>query len=579
MNSMRALVGYMKPYRLFAIIAPLLMVLEVAMDLLQPMIMQHIIDVGIANNDTEYVLKMSLLMIGAAVLGLVGGIGCMIYSAKASVNFATDIRQDVFQKIETFSSRNVDTFGKGKLITIVTNDIATIQLAVTMTLRILVRGPLMFLGSIIIVFFTARELFPILMVVVPIMLVAIIVLSSKGGKLFKSVQEAVDKVNTKLQENLAGIRVVKAYVRKRHEVEGFEKINNELTSRSMVAVQVVSLMLPIIMLVVSCAIVGALWLGGVQVADGIIDIGVILAFINYLNLILMAMGTISMVFMQIAKAFPSADRVQEVLTTEPDIQQPSSSYNPATVKGDVTFQNVSYSYVKNDEQVLKDISFSVQAGQMVGVIGSTGSGKTTLAKLLPRLYDVDEGVVHIDGIDVRKFELQTLRSAIGFVPQKASLFSGEIQTNIRFGKETATNGELTNAAEYACALEFIEKLEDSFAHTLTQGATNLSGGQKQRVSISRALVRKPAILILDDSTSAVDAKSEQHIQQALKEHFIGTTTFMIASKISSIHEADKILVLDNGELVGEGTHDELLMHCDVYKEIYVSQGGKVVQHG
>jgi ATP-binding cassette, subfamily B, multidrug efflux pump len=579
MNSMRALVHYMKPYRVFAIVAPLLMVLEVAMDLLQPMIMQHIIDVGIANNDTAYVMKMTLLMLGAAVLGLVGGIGCMIYSAKASVNFASDIRKDVFKKVETFSSRNVDTFGKGKLITIVTNDIATIQLAVTMTLRILVRGPLMFIGSIIIVFFTARELFPILMVVVPIMLVAIIILSRKGGKLFKRVQEVVDKVNTKLQENLAGIRVVKAYVRKNHEIKGFEKINKELTSKSMVAVQVVSLMLPIIMLVVSCGIVAALWLGGVKVSDSIIDIGVILAFINYLNLILMAMGTISMVFMQIAKAFPSADRVQEVLTTEPDIQNEADAYKPTVVKGDVTFNNVSYSYTKNDELVLKNISFSVKAGETVGIIGSTGSGKTTMAKLLPRLYDVDGGAVLVDGVDVRNYDLQTLRSSIGFVPQKASLFSGEIKMNIQFGKESATVDDLTDAAQNACALEFIEKLEDGFEHSLTQGATNLSGGQKQRLSMARAFVRRPSILLLDDSTSAVDAKSERSIQQAIKEQFIGTTTFIIASKVSSIMEADKILVLDNGKLVGEGTHEELLFYCDVYKEIYHSQGGKVVQHG
>jgi ATP-binding cassette, subfamily B, multidrug efflux pump len=579
MESMRALIGYMKPYRLFAIVAPLLMVLEVAMDLLQPMIMQHIIDVGIANNDTAYVMKMTLLMLGAAILGLVGGIGCMIYSAKASVNFATDVRKDVFKKVETFSSRNVDSFGKGKLITIVTNDISTIQLAVTMTLRILVRGPLMFIGSIIIVFFTARELFPILVVAVPIMLFAIIVLSRKGGKLFKRVQEAVDKVNTKLQENLAGIRVVKAYVRKNHEVEEFNTINKDLTSRSMVAVQIVSLMLPIIMLVVSCGIVAALWLGGIRVSDGIIDVGVILAFINYLNLILMAMGTISMVFMQIAKAFPSADRVQEVLTTEPDIQETEAPYKPTTVKGDVSFQNVSYSYAKNDEQVVKNLSFSVKAGQTIGIIGSTGSGKTTVAKLIPRLYDVDEGRVLVDGVDVREYDIETLRSSIGFVPQKASLFSGEIKTNIRFGKENATLVELQNASNYACAQEFIEKVEGQFDYELTQGATNLSGGQKQRLSMARAFVRKPSILILDDSTSAVDANSERSIQQAIKEQFEGTTTFMIASKISSIIEADTILVVDNGKLVGEGTHEELLFYCDVYKEIYLSQGGKVVQHG
>lgn len=579
MKSFRKLLHYLKPYMFFAIIGPLFMVLEVAMDLIQPTIMQHIIDVGIANRDLNYVIKMGLLMIGAAALGLVGGLGCMMYSTKAAVNFATDIRKDVFAKIETFSSNNRDSFGTGKLLTIVTNDITSIQSAMTMTLRVLVRGPLLFIGSIIIVFVTARELFPILLVVVPILLLAIILIASKASGTFKKVQEALDKVNTKLQENLSGVRVIKAYVRQKYEIAQFGNVNTNLTKINIRAVQLISLMMPIIMLVVSGGIVATLWIGGEKVFSGTLQVGAILAFINYLNIILMSLMSISMVFIQIARAFPSADRVKQVLNTEVDIISEANAIEPEKIEGNIEFKNVSYSYTKNNEYVLKDISFSIQKGEKVGIIGSTGSGKSTLAKLLPRLYDVDQGEICIDGIDVKTYDLQKLRASIGFVPQKALLFSGSIEENLRYGKEDATHDELEVATASACANEFINKLEESYQYNLTQGATNLSGGQKQRVSIARALVRKPPILILDDSTSAVDAKSEATIQTALKTKYKGTTTLLIASKISSIMDADKILVLDNGELVGNGTHEQLLEQSEVYQEIYLSQGGNLYKEG
>ncbi|MED3539792.1 ABC transporter ATP-binding protein [Bacillus toyonensis] len=579
MKSFRKLLQYLKPYMFFAIIGPLFMVLEVAMDLIQPTIMQHIIDVGIANRDLNYVIKMGLLMIGAAALGLVGGLGCMMYSTKAAVNFATDIRKDVFTKIETFSSKNRDTFGTGKLLTIVTNDITSIQSAMTMTLRVLVRGPLLFIGSIIIVFVTARELFPILLVVVPILLLAIILIASKASGTFKKVQEALDKVNTKLQENLSGVRVIKAYVRQKYEISQFGNVNTNLTKINIRAVQLISLMMPIIMLVVSGGIVATLWIGGEKVFNGTLQVGAILAFINYLNIILMALMSISMVFIQIARAFPSADRVQQVLNTEVDIMNEANAIEPEKIEGNIDFKDVSYSYTKNNEYVLKDISFSIRKGEKVGIIGSTGSGKSTLAKLLPRLYDIEQGEICIDGINVKRYDLQKLRASIGFVPQKALLFSGSIEENLRYGKEDATHDELETAASSACATEFINKLEELYHYNLTQGATNLSGGQKQRVSIARALVRKPSILILDDSTSAVDAKSEANIESALRTEYKGTTTLLIASKISSIIDADKILVLDNGELVGDGTHEQLLEQCEVYQEIYLSQGGNLHKEG
>ena len=340
MKSFRKLLQYLKPYMFFAIIGPLFMVLEVAMDLIQPTIMQHIIDVGIANRDLNYVIKMGLLMIGAAAIGLVGGLGCTMYSTKAAVNFATDIRKDVFAKIETFSSKNRDSFGTGKLLTIVTNDITSIQSAMTMTLRVLVRGPLLFIGSIIIVFVTARDLFPILLVVVPVLLVAIVLIAGQSSGSFKRVQEALDKVNTKLQENLSGVRVIKAYVRQKYEIAQFEKVNTSLTEINIRAIQIISLMMPIIMLVVNSGIVATLWIGGEKVFNGTLQVGAILAFINYLNIILMSLMSISMVFIQIARAFPSADRVQQVLHTEVDITTEGDVYEPKQVGGNVEFKNV-----------------------------------------------------------------------------------------------------------------------------------------------------------------------------------------------------------------------------------------------
>lgn len=571
MQSFKTLLSYMKPYWLFALLGPFFMFVEVAMDLLQPTMMQHIIDNGIANNDTGYTVKMGLFMVGAAIIGLLGGILCSIYSTRAAIHFATDMRKDVFQRIEHFSSKNIDSFGTGKLITIVTNDISSLQRAVMMTLKIFVRGPLLFIGSIVIVFFTAREFFPILAVIVPILIFCIIIFTKKSAQFYKKVQEAIDKVNTRLQENLAGMRVVKAFGRQGFEKQKFSNANAELTKRNISAEQLISLLMPILLFLVNIGIIAALWMGVIKVDNGSIQVGGILAFINYLNIILNGLIVSSHVLMQITRAFPSADRIQEVLSEEIDIKEPIEPYSPIKIVGDVEFRNVSYSYSKNGEYVLNDISFTVKKGQTMGIIGSTGSGKSTLIKLIPRIYDADEGTVLIDGVDSKDYQLDTLRGSIGVVSQKAILFSGSIAENLHYGKEDASSTELEKASEAACALEFIEKLEGRFDYTLTQGATNLSGGQKQRLSIARAFIRKPAILILDDSTSAVDAISESAIQQVLKEEYADATKLIISSKISSIKDADQILVMDDGKVAGIGTHQELLASNDVYREIFLTQ--------
>lgn len=576
MKSLKKLLPYVKPYTLFAILGPLLMCIEVAMDLLQPTIMQHIIDVGIANNDNAYVMKLGFFMLFTAFIGLMGGVGSTVYSAKASVNFATDIRRDVFKKTEQFSSENMDSFGAGKLITIVTNDVAAVQQALMMTLRIFVRGPLLFIGAVVIVWFTARELFPVLLVAIPILMVLIYWFSSKSGQLFAKVQRAMDTVNTKLQENFAGIRVIKAFGRSDFETKTFKQVNDTLTKRNMAAEQVILTLMPIMLFVVNIGVVFGMWMGAIKVNEGTLQVGVILAFINYLNIIMNGLMTSSHVLMQITKSFTSANRIQQVLDTEIDIREPVNPALLLEMEGKVEFRHVNFSYSKNGEYVLKNISFQAKAGETIGIIGSTGSGKSTLIKLIPRLYDPDSGEILIDGINIKEYPLRKLRESIGFVQQKATLFSGTIEENLRFGKEEANLEEMKDAARSAAATEFIEKLDGKFTYELMQGATNLSGGQKQRLSMARAFIRKPKILILDDSTSAIDALSEASVQQALKQNHTETTVFIISSKVSSIIDADQILVIDDGTIEASGTHEELLRSSNVYRGIYETQNGKEV---
>jgi ATP-binding cassette, subfamily B, multidrug efflux pump len=572
------LLGYIRPYLFFAILGPFFMCIEVVMDLLQPTIMQKMIDNGIANQDNAYVIKLGLLMLLGAFVGLIGGIGSSVYAAKSAVHFAADIRRDVFKKTGQFSNFNIDSFGTGKLITILTNDIATLQQAVIMTLRVFVRGPLLFIGSVVIVWLTARELFPVLLVAIPILIALIYYFSVKSGKLFSYVQQAMDQVNTKLQEMLAGIRVIKAFDRQEYEKRHFKTFNDVLMKRNMTAEQLILTLMPIMMFIVNIGMVAGLWLGVIKVTEGTLQVGVILAFINYLTIMMNGLMSSSHVLMQIARSFTSADRIIQVLDTEIDITERDHPISKLETYGEVEFRQVNFSYSKNGEYVLKNISFKARAGQTIGIIGSTGSGKSTLVKLIPRLYDPDSGDIFIDGVNLKDLSLKKLRTEIGVVPQKATLFSGPIEDNLLFGKEDATTYDLEKAAQSAAASEFIEKLDDKFAHILMQGATNLSGGQKQRLSMARAFIREPNILLLDDSTSAIDALSELAVQQALKEVYADTTVFIISSKISSIREADQILVMQDGEIEASGTHDELLANSQVYGGIFASQSGKEVEY-
>lgn len=571
---MRKLMKYLKPYWKVTILAPLFMVLEVSMDLLQPKLMAEIVNNGVFNNDLEFILKTGGLMLLVALIGLIGGVGCTVFASKASINFAADVRKDVFDKVQTFSFKNLDQFEGGTLITRLTNDIVQLQMFVLMALRS-IRSPLLTIGSVIMVFTISVKLAIIFVLTIPILFVVLYLLIRYAFPLYSVVQQKLDKVNSVLQENLMGIRVVKAFVRDDYENTRFNRTNTDYTEMAVKATRLVSLNMPVMMIILNVSLVIILWLGAGQTWNGSIQIGDLIAFINYVTQVLSAIMMIGMIMMNISRAKVSADRVREVLDTDSDLVDPKGAESHVITRGEVKFDHVSFGYSDQTRQtVLKDITFLAGAGQTVAVLGATGSGKSTLVSLIPRLYDVTGGRVLIDGKDIRHMSLEHLRTQMGVVLQQTILFSGTIRDNIRYGKPNATQEEVEKAAKAACAHEFITSMPDGYDTILGQRGVNLSGGQKQRISIARALLVRPSILILDDSTSAVDLGTESRIQKAIKELMEESTSFLIAQRISSVLEADKILVLDDGRIVAEGTHQELIVHSEVYQEIYRSQLGE-----
>lgn len=574
LKAIRHLLTYIKPYILITILAPLLMVIEVFMDLLQPTIMQYIIDDGIAKGEMATVTSYTLIMLLCAFIGLLGGLGCIYFSSKVGINFATDLRADLYEVMSYFSTRRKDEVGTGKLVTIMTSDVEMVQRAIMMILRIFVRGPLMFIGAVIIVWFTARELFSILLIIVPVLIVVIFIFTQISGKIFGRVQKAMDDVNTMLSENLAGIRVVKAYHRMKEQILKFTAVNYYLTRQNQSANQIVGFLNPLSMFVINMGIVAALWLGVIQVEMGGIQVGVILAFINYLNLIMGGIMSSMMVLMQIARAVPSVGRIYDILTTTSDLDETIAVNDQ--IKGEIEFKNVTFSYNDNGENVLENINLHVKQGEVLGIIGMTGTGKSTLLKLISRLYDVQQGEVLIDGKPIQSFDLNKLRKQIALAPQQARLFSGSIASNLLYGKQDATESQLQLALEQANGWEFVEKYDNQLNHHLTQNAKNLSGGQRQRIAMARAFIRDAKILILDDTTSAVDTISEKRIQQHIREDFDDRTVIIVSSKISTIQHAQKIIILNDGKITATGTHEELLQSSDEYKETFdlqQQQGG------
>ena len=559
---------------LFTILAPLFMLLEVAMDLAQPMLMSRIIDVGVKNGDKAYIVWMSIGMCLCALIGIVGGVGNMYFSTKAGYGFARDLRSAVYRKIQSFSFANVDAFKTGSLITRTTNDVTQIQNAFTSCIRMLVRSPFLCIGGIVSVLMISPKISLVVLTAVPFLVILIVFLLNKGRKLFSSMQEKLDRVNTVMQESLSGIRVIKAFARSEHENNKFRKANGDLTEASMKAMRMMSYAFPMVGFIMNVTMILMYLFGGKMVFTGQLQPGEIMAFSNYITQILMSLTMSSFTLMFLSRAGVSFRRVNEVLDTKSDIYDGSNT-DLKIKKGEVEFRNVSFSYPgQAGDPVLGNISFTAKPGETVAILGATGSGKSTLINLIPRLYDVTKGSVLIDGVDVRDYTLDNLREGIGYALQENVLFTGTIEENLRWGDEEASSEKIRKVSDIAQADPFVEKLPDRYETVLGQRGVNLSGGQKQRLCIARALMKDPKILILDDSTSAVDLTTEAKIQTALRNVFSEMTVFIVAQRISSVMDADKILVMENGNIIDSGTHNELISRCSVYREIVSSQLGE-----
>ena len=574
---MDVVLKYLKPYKNLAILAPIMMLLEVAAELSMPKIMTYLIEKGVGEGNIGLISKIGFLMLIISIIGIVGGVGCLICAAKASQNTGTDLRKAAFEKIQEFSFHNIDTFSTPSLITRLTNDITQIQLVIMMCLRMMVRSPLLCIGSIIMAFSINAKIAFMFICVVILLTTAVIVILKNALPKFKMVQEKLDKVNTVMRECLAGIRVVKAFVRNEYETEKFNDVNVDYKNTTISAFRIMMLMMPIMMILVNGTIIAILWFGGLQAYEGTMAVEEIMACITYLMQMMMATMMMAMNFMFISRAKISADRIKEILNTTVDIIDPVDPKIPAERKGKIEYKNVAFRYkVGSGDAVLEDISFVAEPGETIGILGETGSGKSTLVNLLPRLYDVTGGQILIDDVDVRDYKITDLRQSVSVVLQETILFSGTIRENIKWGKPDATEEEIIAAAKAAQAHDFIMNLPKQYDTELGQRGVNVSGGQKQRISIARALIQNPKIIIFDDSTSAVDSLTEKNIRLGMKETHRDCTKLIIAQRISSIRHADKILILSGGKIVAQGNHNYLMETSVDYQEIFASQMKKGV---
>ncbi len=572
---------YIKPYLAAFILAPLLMLTEVLGEIILPKLTSMIINNGVAGRDIGYIMHIGAVMIGIAVFMAVGGIGGAYFSAKASICFSTDLRRDIFHKVQQFSFKNIDEFSTGSLITRLTNDIQQIQNVIMMSLRLLFRAPGMLIGGLIMAYLMNSQLVMILLVVIPLLIIAIAIILITAYPRFQAMQKKIDRLNSGIQEALTNVRVIKSFVREDHEEERFKATNRDLKEGSLAAMQVVVTALPIMMLAMNITTIAVVWYGGNLIIAGKMPVGDLTAFTIYIIQILMSLMMLSMVFLQASRAMASLKRVNEILNTEIDLTDEEAAQKTATVKkGKVEFCDVSFQYLKGKEDmVLKKINFTAEPGETIGIIGSTGSGKTSLVQLIPRLYDADAGKVMVDGIDVKDYSLRNLRESVAMVLQQNVLFSGTIEENLLWGDETASTEDVIQMAESAQANGFVTSFKDGYQTDLGQGGSNVSGGQKQRLCIARALLKRPRILILDDSTSAVDTATEAKIRECFQTTLKETTKFIIAQRIGSVEMADKIIVLDEGEIVGMGSHEDLMKNCEAYQEIYYSQRDKKEEVG
>ncbi len=566
---------YITPYLGAFLMGPLMMLTEVAGEVALPKLMSLIINNGVAGRDTGYILKTGLLMAAVVVCMAVGGILGSYFAAKASINFTTDLRRDVFKKVQQFSFANIDSFSTGSLVTRLTNDIQQVQNVLTMGLKMALRAPGMFVGALFMAFMMNGRLAAILLVVIPILSLAIGLILKTAFPRFEAMQKKLDRLNSGIQESLTNVRVVKSFVREDFEIGKFSGLNQDLRDSGMRALKIVIATMPVMMFAMNVTTLAVVWYGGNLIIGGSMPVGDLTAFTTYIVQILMSLMMLSMVFLQSSRARASLKRITEVLDTVVDLNDDQAARKELRVeKGSVEFKDVSFGYGKGGDRVLEHISFKAEPGQTIGIIGATGSGKTSLVQLIPRLYDVTEGAVLVDGVDVRDYSLKNLRNGVGMVLQKNVLFSGTIEENLRWGDEDASREELVKAAVNAQADGFVTAFKNGYHTEIGQGGAGVSGGQKQRLCIARALLKKPKILILDDSTSAVDTATEAAIRESFKNELKDTTRIIIAQRISSVQDADRILVLDDGKIIGSGTHEELLRTCRAYEEIYVTQIGE-----
>ena len=574
MNSLKKLLfGLEKRFKVSAFVAPLLIMGEVLLEVLIPLIMARIIDVGISNHDVKYVVKYGLIMILAALASLGFGVFAGRYAAVASVGFARNIRRRLFNKIQDFSFGNVDKFSTSSLITRLTTDVTNTQNTFQMIIRMCIRSPFMFVSAIIMSFYINSKMALIFIAAIPLIAIPAAIIMKKAFPRFQEMMKNYDLLNGTVQENLIGIRAVKAFVREKDEIERFKIAANAVRTTQVKAEKLVILNMPIMQLVMYLSIIAILWFGGNFIIAGSMQLGELISFITYLTQILMSLMMISMIFVMLVISKASINRIVEVLDEEVDIKSVEKSKAVSAVKdGSIKFENVSFSYDKQESTaVLRNINVDIKSGMTVGIVGGTGSSKTTFVQLIPRLYDVLSGNVEVGGVNVKDYELETLRNSVAMVLQKNVLFSGTIKENLKWGNENATDEEIIEACKAASAHEFVSSFPNGYETELGQGGVNLSGGQKQRLCIARALLKQPKILILDDSTSAVDTATDAAIRKSLASTLKDTTKIIIAQRISSIQDADVIYVLDEGEIVDFGNHEKLLETCEIYKEVYESQ--------
>lgn len=568
---------YITPYLSAFVIGPLMMLTEVAGEVMLPKFMSMIINNGVADRNLAYIGKMGTLMVLTVLFMAVGGILGAYFSAKASISFTSDMRNDLFRKVQQFSFENIDGYSTGSLVTRLTNDVQQVQNVLMMGLRMALRAPGMFLGALIMAFMMNRQLAVIILIVIPLLLAAILLILKTAFPRFGEMQRRLDRLNSGIQESLTNVRVVKSFVREAHEIEKFSRLNRDLKESSLRALRIVITTMPVMMFAMNVTTLAVVWYGGNIIIAGKMPVGDLTAFTTYIVQILMSLMMLSMVFLQSSRASASMKRINEIFDTEIGLNDDNAKNKDKKVtEGRVEFKNVSFGYSGENgrkDLVLEGISFTAEPGQTIGIIGSTGSGKTSLVQLIPRLYDVTGGEVLVDGVNVKEYSLKHLREGVGMVLQKNILFSGTIEENLRWGNEDAPMEDVIRFSESAQADPFVKTFKNGYGTEMGQGGVNVSGGQKQRLCIARALLKRPKILILDDSTSAVDTATEAKIRESLYHDLKDTTKIIIAQRISSVQEADQILVLEDGKIIGHGTHEELLKTCETYSEIYTTQIG------